>query len=265
MNFTDLENYIGVNKQDMEQHTIEALENYIYRFMVKIPFEAINIFNGGTITMDVEKNLDKFINQHRGGLCYENNRVSHDYLTARGFDTKLVSGYVKPPNQGWKKMDTHLSTVVTIDGKDYLADTGFGHFPSKVIPLSGEYVYDEDDIYRIVPADEEEAFLVQTTKQGEEDGEWSELLYLYNIDREPEYFNERFDFTINHPKYAFKRMLLVNIKTPEGHNTMSNNHVTVTTKEGKEKIDVTSDNYRQLLRDYFGLDVRIPKLEEQEA
>ncbi|WP_242449738.1 hypothetical protein [Staphylococcus delphini] len=44
---------------------------------------------------------------------------------------------------------------------------------------------------------------------------------------------------------------------------MSLNNVTVTTKDGKEKIPVTADNYRELLKAYFGLDVRIPKLENQ--
>lgn len=58
-------------------------------------------------------------------------------------------------------------------------------------------------------------------------------------------------------------MLMINKKTPEGHNTMSLNNVTLTTKDGKEKIPVTADNYRELLKAYFGLDVRIPKLENQ--
>lgn len=147
--------------------------------MLNIPFEAIDVFNGDKITMDVEKNIDKFVNEQRGGLCYENNLVTNAYLKDRGFDTKLLSGYVKPPNKDWKEMDTHLTTLVTIDGKDYIADTGFGHFPSQPIPLDGTYVYDEDDIYRIIPAeDQDNAYYVQTIKNDGESTEWTDLLFL---------------------------------------------------------------------------------------
>ncbi|HEC2170123.1 TPA: arylamine N-acetyltransferase [Staphylococcus delphini] len=264
MNFTDLENYIGIDQQEMEKHSFEELQKFIYHFMLNIPFEAIDVFNGDDISMDVDKNLDKFVNQKRGGLCYENNLVANAYLSARGFDTKLLSGYVKPPNKDWKEMDTHLTTLVTIDGKEYIADTGFGHFPSQPIPLDGTYVYDEDDIYRIIPTeDQDNAYYVQTIKNDGESTEWTDLLFFENVDRELGYFDARYDFTINHPKYAFKKMLMINKKTPQGHNTMSTNNVTITTEEGKEKIPVTADNYRELLKKYFGLDVRIPKLENE--
>lgn len=42
---------------------------------------------------------------------------------------------------------------------------------------------------------------------------------------------------------------------------MSQNHLTLTEKGEKRKIDVTSDNYRQLLKTYFNLDVEIQRLE----
>ncbi|MCE4966311.1 hypothetical protein BU679_07985 [Staphylococcus chromogenes] len=262
MNFRDLEAYIGIKETMMRQHTLESLQKYIEHFMLKIPFEAIDVFNGKKITMDVEANLEKFIKHHRGGLCYENNLVTHDYLTSRGFKTKLISGYVKPPNKDWKEMDTHLSTVVSIEGKDYIADTGFGHFPSQPIPLDGTVVYDEGDIYRIIPSHQTpHAYYVQMTSQSNNlSKDWTDLLYFENVNRALDYFDERFDFTINHPDYAFKKILMINKKTKKGHNTMSLNHVTITTPSSKEKVKVTSENYRHLLKKYFGLDVIIPKL-----
>ncbi|ARJ50824.1 arylamine N-acetyltransferase family protein [Staphylococcus lutrae] len=264
MTFKALENYIGIQQEDMETHTLEALKKYIYHFMIKIPFEAIDVFNGKGITMDVHQNINKFVKCHRGGLCYENNLVTYAYLTHRGFNTKLISGYVKPPQRDWKKMDTHLTTIVTIEGQDYIADTGFGHFPSQPIPLNGAYVDDEGDIYRIIPAEQQEnAYYVQMTKNDAVNKVWTDLLYFENVNRTIDYFDARYDFTINHPDYVFKKILMVNIKTPQGHNTMSLSHVTVTTMEGKTKIPVTAENYRELLQSYFGLDVHIPRIEKQ--
>lgn len=264
VDFTDLERYIGVEREEMETHSFDSLKTYIRQFMLKIPFEAIDVFNGDGITMDIERNLEKFIVKHRGGLCYENNMVTNAYLKNRGFDTKLISGYVKPPNRDWKEMDTHLSTIVTIDGKDYLSDTGFGHFPSEPIPLDGRYIYDEADVYRIIPSKtEDNAYYVQMTQQdADDDAEWTDLLQFENVDRDVSYFDPRFDFTINHPEYAFKKMLMINMKTVEGHNTMSANNVTITKGDQKEKIEVTPSNYRDLLKKYFNLDVRIPRLEQ---
>ncbi|HEC2229762.1 TPA: arylamine N-acetyltransferase, partial [Staphylococcus delphini] len=252
-----------IDEIDMRDHTVVSLQNFIEQFMLNIPFEAIDVFNGDSITMDVETNLQKFIKHHRGGLCYENNFVTNKYLKSRGFDTKLISGYVKPPNSEWKEMDTHLSTVVTINEKDYIADTGFGHFPSQPIPLDGQYIYDEVDIYRIVASNQvTNAYYVQTIEQSKiQHNQWTDLLYFENTDRTREYFDKRFDYTINHPDYVFKKMLMVNKKTKVGHNTMSLKHVTITTKSGKEKIDVTSENYHDLLQKYFGLYVTIPRLE----
>ncbi|MEX5652360.1 arylamine N-acetyltransferase [Staphylococcus cohnii species complex 1658] len=264
MDFVDLEQYIGIDELEMRTHSIKILQNYIEQFMLNIPFEAIDVFNGDSITMDVETNLEKFIKYHRGGLCYENNFVTNRYLKSRGFDTKLISGYVKPPNSDWKEMDTHLSTIVSINEKDYIADTGFGHFPSQPIPLDGQYIYDETDIYRIVPSNQaKDAYYVQTIEQNKiQHNQWTDLLYFENTDRTREYFDKRFDFTVNHPDYAFKKILMVNKKTLSGHNTMSLNHVTITTESGKERIEVTSKNYRDLLQKYFGLDVIIPRLEK---
>lgn len=43
---------------------------------------------------------------------------------------------------------------------------------------------------------------------------------------------------------------------------MSLNHVTITNASTKIKIPVTPNNYKELLQRYFGLDVKIPKLEK---
>lgn len=147
---SELENYIGIKSSEMEEHSFTSLN--IYQFILKIPFEAINAFDGETIMIDVDKNLNKFINKHHRILYYEKNLVTNTYLKHRSFNTKLISGYVEPPHRDWKEMGTHFSIIVTMDGKDYIIDIGFGQFPSQPIPLDGIYVYDEDDIYRIIPS-----------------------------------------------------------------------------------------------------------------
>ena len=46
-----------------------------------------------------------------------------------------------------------------------------------------------------------------------------------------------------------------------GRATMSLHHLTLSKQDGKDKYDVTSDNYRNILKEYFNLDVKIKPLE----
>ncbi|AKS68286.1 hypothetical protein RN70_01355 [Staphylococcus schleiferi] len=260
MNFEALESHIGLTASEKEGNTLEDLTSYIRKFLYTIPFEAIDIFNGRTISTDVQTNIDKFTKKHRGGLCYENNVVTNAYLTARGFDTIMVAGYVKPPKRDWKKRATHLTNIVTIDHQHYLADTGFGHFPSQPIPLTGEIVEDEDDLYRIIYDDESQSYFVQTTKQAKEN--WIDLL---NFKREPRGlidFMKDFDYTVFNPEYNFKHHLLINKKTDNGHITMTENHVNIIKNGQKQQIDVTPINYQALLKQYFNIETTIPALEQ---
>ncbi|MBA8779243.1 arylamine N-acetyltransferase [Staphylococcus schleiferi subsp. coagulans] len=260
MNFEALESHIGLTASEKEGNTLEDLTSYIRKFLYTIPFEAIDIYNGRTISTDVQTNIDKFTKKHRGGLCYENNVVTNAYLTARGFDTIMVAGYVKPPKREWKKRPTHLTNIVTIDNQHYLADTGFGHFPSQPIPLNGEIVEDEDDIYRIIYDEDARSYYVQTTKQAKEN--WIDLL---NFKREPRGlidFMKDFDYTVFNPEYNFKHHLLINKKTDNGHITMTENHVNIIKNGQKQQIDVTPINYQALLKQYFNIETTIPALEQ---
>ncbi|EPD49286.1 hypothetical protein HMPREF1208_01744 [Staphylococcus sp. HGB0015] len=260
MNFEALESHIGLTPSETTGKTLTDLTTYIRKFLQTIPFEAIDIFNGRTISTDVQTNIDKFTQYHRGGLCYENNVVTNAYLTARGYETMMVAGYVKPPKREWKKRATHLTNLVTIDNQHYLADTGFGHFPSQPIPLTGEVVEDEDDFYRIIYDDDAQSYFVQTTKQAKEN--WSDLL---NFKREPRSlidFMKDFDYTVFNTEYNFKHHLLINKKTDNGHMTMTENHVNIIKNGQKQQIDVTPINYQALLKQYFNIEATIPALEQ---
>lgn len=46
-----------------------------------------------------------------------------------------------------------------------------------------------------------------------------------------------------------------------GRATMSQNNLTLTKQRDKEKYDMTSENYRQFLKEEFNLDVKINRLE----
>ena len=90
-----------------------------------IPFENLDVKLGRAIAVDGASAFAKLVTAHRGGYCFEHNRVFGDALAALGFDARPLLARV------WLNADdlpplNHAVTLVTIDGEPWLADAGFG-------------------------------------------------------------------------------------------------------------------------------------------
>jgi N-hydroxyarylamine O-acetyltransferase len=90
-----------------------------------IPFENLNILLGRPIDVDVPALQDKLVTQRRGGYCFEHNMLFAAVLTTLGFDLRRLMGRVRMGHdEYWAR--THLVLLVTVDGQEWLVDTGFG-------------------------------------------------------------------------------------------------------------------------------------------
>ena len=95
--------------------------------MRAIPFETFDPFLG--ITPDLSATFEKLVRRRRGGYCFELNGLFAAALTALGYDLRPTLGRVRngAPQGGAR---THLVLRVTLEGRDWLADAGFGgHSP----------------------------------------------------------------------------------------------------------------------------------------
>ena len=100
-----------------------------------IPFENLDPFLGVIPATDPDAVADKIFGCQRGGYCFELNTLFGAALAALGFDVarrmaRVRRGRVIGPR-------SHLTLEVTIDGRRFLADAGFGG-PGALIPLSFE-------------------------------------------------------------------------------------------------------------------------------
>src|SRR6185436_1557602 len=91
-------------------------------------FENLAIQTGGAISVELADIEDKFIDQHRGGYCFEHNTLFAAALRQTGFAAVPLLGRVRrgPPDR-WAR--THMVLRVTCDdgrSDPYLADVGFG-------------------------------------------------------------------------------------------------------------------------------------------
>jgi N-hydroxyarylamine O-acetyltransferase len=98
-----------------------------------IPFENLDIHLGRGISLKMEALVSKLINQRRGGYCFELNGIFHLALKSLGFTVRPLLARVlygrKDPGAR-----THQVLIVTISGRDWLADSGFGG-PGLCLPL----------------------------------------------------------------------------------------------------------------------------------
>ena len=107
--------------------TLDAagLERLQRAHRLAIPFENLDVILGRPIAIDSDAVFAKLVGAGRGGYCFEHNRLFDDALGALGFTARPVLARVwlgaseVPPL-------THVLSLVTIDGQDWIADAGFG-------------------------------------------------------------------------------------------------------------------------------------------
>ena len=130
------------------------------RHLRTIPFENLSIHLGEPIVLDVDALVDKLTLRRRGGFCYELNGAFAALLTTLGFDVAMYEARVGPDGGGMRF--DHLCLRVRIDGKDHLADVGFGASFMRPLDLgTGAPQTDPAGTYQIVPTDDGEFDMVE--------------------------------------------------------------------------------------------------------
>ena len=84
MDIQAIEHYLNIDASKYNEPSLEALNYYIKRYMLTVPFENINVQNGVPISVEINDLYDKLINQQRGGFCYEMNHFFGTYLEEKG-------------------------------------------------------------------------------------------------------------------------------------------------------------------------------------
>ena len=240
-----------------EYNDLDTLNELVRRFMLRVPFENIDVQNQKPISVEIEDLLTKVVENHRGGYCYELNGLFHAYLKDKGYDVHYAAATIKTP-AGWSRMGSHMLNLVELEGMTYIVDVGFGDLPTQVVPLDGKPVNDVNGTYRANLLSEEE-FEVQ--KKG--DNTYRTLYKAFFKPLEINDFTEALDFNQHNPDSIFVKRLLITQPKEDGRVTMSQDMLTITTSEGKKKKSVTADNYRDFLEQYFNLQVSIKRLERE--
>ncbi|HEX6471030.1 MAG TPA: arylamine N-acetyltransferase [Streptosporangiaceae bacterium] len=142
---------------------LAALRELQERHIMSIPFEMFDFNLKKPIALG-EGAVRKFLDQHRGGGCYELNSAFATLLRALGFKVAVLGGRVLHNGRQavHGALNGHMALCVEIDGTKWLSDVGF-RWASRH-PLRFDVRGEQDDphgTYQIVHTHEGDAELVQ--------------------------------------------------------------------------------------------------------
>ena len=105
--------------------TLEALRRLHLAHRETFLFENLTIQQGGGISLALADLERKFLDEGRGGYCFEHNTLFAAALGDAGFDATTLLGRVRRgPPERWAR--THMVLRLEVEGETWLADVGFG-------------------------------------------------------------------------------------------------------------------------------------------
>lgn len=114
-----------------------------------VPYEAIDVFAGRPVTQDVSSIQQKIISGHRGGWCYETNRLLAWALGALGFDVRLAMAAAYNDHLPDDSMGNHIVAIVKLADEEWLCDLGLGDALRGPIPLRDGQHRDGPLVFRL--------------------------------------------------------------------------------------------------------------------
>lgn len=247
----DLDEYFERIGYTGTKNATESLLEGIHRAQAyTIPFENFDIAMDRDISLEPQALVDKLVRKPRGGYCFELNGLFYLVLKALGFKVQRLLGRIHvtdtPTGRG------HQLNLVTIQGRQWVADVGFGH-PGLRAPIPFELEWEtmhDGQTFRLVDGGP-----YGTMLQSLEDHEWRNLFSFdleHVCDGDIEYGNY---FNTRHPKSFFRTGRLAALPLQNGVVTLYDG-MRSKSVNGQEdnKILKTTEDYLDCLTADFGIE-----------
>jgi N-hydroxyarylamine O-acetyltransferase len=242
--------------------SLENLQQLHVRHTQFIPFENLDPFLRRPVRLDLPSLQQKLIREGRGGYCFEHNLLFGHVLRAMGYGVIGLAARVL-----WNQPDDaitargHMLLRVEVDGRDYIADTGFGAL-TLTAPLRLEAGVEQStphESFRLMPCGAE--FLLHAKV-----GAWRTLYrFALHEQLQPDYEVTNW-YLSNHPQSHFVTGLIAARPAPGGRYTLHNTELAVhDLRAGTERCRLASPSaLRAVLEDHFQLTLPDePKMDEK--
>jgi N-hydroxyarylamine O-acetyltransferase len=234
--------------------TDDGLEALHRAQVCTIPFENFDVLLGRGISLEPAKVFNKLVRKSRGGYCFELNGLFLMALQAFGFKARALLARVH--RHGTPSGRGHQISLVTVQGRDWIADVGFGspHLPAPM-PLEIGYSATLDGReFRLA-----EAGPFGTMLQTLGDGRWQNLYSFdegYVCQGDIAYGNH---YTSTHPDSFFTFARVAALPSPGGRVSLFDRTLRISTSETDQVIELEEGQlYLDALKIHFGIELEIP-------
>ena len=134
-----------------EQLDIDFLRDLQSAHIARYSFNSLAVVLNQEIPLDLPILFTKIVEKHRGGYCFEHNKLVLNVLSELGFDVRLLLAKVIY-NRDVDVARTHRVTLLELQGEQYIVDAGFGHFGAR-FPVKIDLGLEQDQgdsVYRII-------------------------------------------------------------------------------------------------------------------
>ena len=222
----------------------------------QIPFETLDPLLGRPVALDRPSLQAKLVQGGRGGYCQEQNLLFHDVLAAIGFSVTALGARVVWMSPGRDAPLTHRLTLVSLNGKKFVADVGFGG-QTPTAPLRLEPNREQETPHgRYRLARDGEVYESQFRLANE----WAPMYRFTLSPLTPIDFEVANWFTSTHPRVIFVRNLLVARVVGETRVNLRNNELVVRRNDGRVEARplIDASDLRRVLEDMMGLRLPMP-------
>jgi len=230
--------------------TLQALQE---AHLLHVPFENLDIAWKRRIILDIEKIYQKIVSRQRGGFCYELNGLFHWLLQQLGFTARLVSGRVyDQERQEYGPEFDHLTILVTLAGKDWISDVGFGDFALHPLRLQLNTTLDDPNGQFLIEKYQNNSFRISRYYQ-KQNSFIPEYLFSPTI-RQLSDFNLMCHYHQTSPESHFTRKKVCSLATQDGRITLTGDKLIVTRNDRRQESLIKNDqDFMLALKKYFNI------------
>ena len=213
-------------------------------------FENLSIQMGDPISLALPDIERKFLDQGRGGYCFEHSTLFAAALADLGLASTILLGRVRRgPPQRWVR--THMLLSLEVDGGPWLADVGFGGFGLlEPLPLADGASSHQGGLTYLLRR--EKGLWVLSMR----DAEATTDLYEFTEEAQTPWDVEAANhFTSTHPESIFRRTLTIQRHRHE-ERTILRNDLLVRCRDGRQREEpIARADLQQVARDLFDVDL----------
>ena len=232
----------------------DGLNALILAHQTHVPFEDLDSsWLKRPLSLEIPALYDKVVARRRGGYCYELNGLFTRLLLDLGFDARSVFCRIVR-GRDFLPPCAHRAIVVTLAGRQYFCDVGFGGpMPAGALEIgdgAGSTVCGE--YFRVDRFDDHWWTVSRDTSAGTREA----ILQFNTFPQTPQEFIAANMKAALDPESIFVRQRLVNLRTGDGALSVIDDAFTVR-QGGEVRTERIPDDaaLREILRQRFGIEI----------